>query len=149
MLSAAPPRYLLDTNVLLAYTRAGELGQWIEATYSLKTAKTVPLISAVAEGEMLSLARQFGWGEARQRRLRELIRVFVSVPLETGDIVEAYALIDDHCRRIGRPMGKNNDVWIAATAHATGAVLLTTDRDFDHLDPDFLKRDWIDPASRL
>jgi predicted nucleic acid-binding protein len=36
-------------------------------------------------------------------------------------------------------------LWIAATAHATGARLLTTDHDFDHLDPTFLARDWIDP----
>ena len=46
----------------------------------------------------------------------------------------------------GVPMGKN-DVWIAATAHVTGARLLTTDRDFDHLDPTFLGRDWVDPAA--
>ena len=43
-------------------------------------------------------------------------------------------------------MGKN-DLWIAATAMATGATLLTTDKDFDHLDPTFLTRDWIDPTS--
>ena len=33
-------------------------------------------------------------------------------------------------------MGKN-DVWIAATAHVNGAILLTTDNDFDHLTPLF------------
>ncbi len=43
-------------------------------------------------------------------------------------------------------MGKN-DVWIAATASVVEAVLLTTDADFDHLDPRFLKRIWLDPAS--
>ncbi len=26
-----------------------------------------------------------------------------------------------------------NDLWVAATAHASGALLVTTDRDFDHL----------------
>jgi len=31
-----------------------------------------------------------------------------------------------------RNMGKN-DLWIAATAHVSNAILLTTDRDFDHL----------------
>ena len=41
-------------------------------------------------------------------------------------------------------MGKN-DVWIAATAAVTGATLLTTDRDFDRLTPQFLTRVWIDP----
>jgi tRNA(fMet)-specific endonuclease VapC len=50
-------------------------------------------------------------------------------------------------RQLGRPMGEN-DVWIAAAARATNTRLLTTDRDFDHLHPTMLQRDWIDPASR-
>ena len=37
-----------------------------------------------------------------------------------------------------------NDLWIAATAAAPGAVLMTTDTDFDHLDPQFLTRVRID-----
>ena len=41
----------------------------------------------------------------------------------------------------------SNILWIAATAHATGARLLTTDRDFDTLDPHFLSRDWVNPAT--
>jgi len=47
-----------------------------------------------------------------------------------------------------RTIGQN-DLWIAAAAKATGATLLTTDRDFDHLDPTQLQRIHIDPASRL
>jgi predicted nucleic acid-binding protein len=60
--------------------------------------------------------------------------------------LDAYAEIDDHSRRNGIAMSKN-DVWIAATARAAGARLLTTDRDFDHLSPAFLARDWIDPVT--
>ena len=33
-------------------------------------------------------------------------------------------------------MGKN-DVWIAATAMATSTSLLTSDKDFEHLDGEF------------
>jgi hypothetical protein len=36
-----------------------------------------------------------------------------------------------------RIMGKN-DLWIAATAFVTKSTLLTTDDDFDHLDPQFI-----------
>ena len=36
-------------------------------------------------------------------------------------------------------MGKN-DLWIAAVASVTRFRLLTTDADFDHLDPLFLTR---------
>ncbi len=34
-------------------------------------------------------------------------------------------------------MGKN-DLWIAATAYVTGASLMTTDGDFDHLNGVYL-----------
>jgi len=44
-------------------------------------------------------------------------------------------------------MGEN-DIWIAATAKVTGAVLLTTDKDFDHLHGKYLTRIWIDPKSK-
>ncbi|MEM9884972.1 MAG: hypothetical protein AAF849_03705 [Bacteroidota bacterium] len=30
-------------------------------------------------------------------------------------------------------------MWIAATAHVVDATLLTTDKDFDHLDQQFIK----------
>lgn len=44
-----------------------------------------------------------------------------------------------------RNMGKN-DLWIAACAKASGAALLTTDKDYLHLDPDQLSVEWVDPA---
>ena len=40
----------------------------------------------------------------------------------------------------------DNDLWIAATAQITGTTLLTTDKDYDHLSPFYIQRDWIDPA---
>lgn len=39
-------------------------------------------------------------------------------------------------------MGKN-DLWIAATAYAINAKLVTTDKDFDHLNNSFLEIDRI------
>ena len=42
-------------------------------------------------------------------------------------------------------MGKN-DIWIAATASVLDATLLTTDKDFDHLNNEFLNVIWLDPA---
>ena len=43
-------------------------------------------------------------------------------------------------------MGQQNDLWIAATAKALDAHLVTTDKDFDVLHPDHLRRTWIDPG---
>jgi tRNA(fMet)-specific endonuclease VapC len=42
-------------------------------------------------------------------------------------------------------MGKN-DLWIAASAHVLQATLMTTDKDFTHLDPQFLQINFISPA---
>jgi predicted nucleic acid-binding protein len=53
-------------------------------------------------------------------------------------------MIDAYCESIGHRMGKN-DIWIAAAANVTGAMVVTTDKDFDHLQPDFLTVHWIDP----
>lgn len=43
----------------------------------------------------------------------------------------------------------DNDVWIAATAKAANASLLTTDRDFLHLHPHYVFVHYVDPNSRL
>jgi tRNA(fMet)-specific endonuclease VapC len=140
-------RYLLDTGIILALLRVNELSRAIEAAYALRSAPIPPLISVVTRGEMQSLARRRGWGETRRRRLRVLLDQFRTIPLEHPGLIEAYGEIDAYSLNVGRPMGKN-DVWIAATARVTGTRLLTMDQDFDHLDPRFLSRDYIDPQSR-
>lgn len=137
---------ILDTNILLHYIREDVLSLGLEKRYSLLRRIREPLISVVSEGEIRSLALQFGWGPKRVDRLDKLLERLVVVPLDLTGVIDSYAEIEHFCRSIGRPIGEN-DAWIAATAHATGALLLTTDRDFDALTPDFLARDWIDPAA--
>jgi tRNA(fMet)-specific endonuclease VapC len=138
--------YLLDTNILVHYIRRDTLAQQLEAVYSFSALELAPLISVVTEGEIGSLALQFGWGAPKRLRLKELLDRFITVPLDFRGLIESYARIDTHCRKAGVPMGQN-DLWIAATAHVTGARLITTDKDFDRLDPLFFSRDWIDPKS--
>ena len=107
----------------------------------------MPLVSSVTEGELRSLALQFAWGADKRRDLQDRLDRLAILPLDFPGVMEAYARIDHASRRMGRRMGKN-DLWIAATAHATNARLLTTDQDFDHLNGIWLMRDWIDPASQ-
>lgn len=140
--------YLLDTNILLAYIRQGLLYGWIEAQYALTTTAPTPLISIVTQGEINALSLRLAWGPSKQQRLNRLLNLFVAIPLPFGQIIGAYAQIDNHCLRNGLVLSKN-DLWIAATANVTGATLLTTDHDFDSLHGLFLQRDWIDPNSRL
>jgi tRNA(fMet)-specific endonuclease VapC len=136
--------YLLDTNILVHYIRDSALARRIEGIYSLRTQATGPIISVVTEGEIESLALQLAWGAQRRARMRDLLGRFISVPLDYAGVIDTYARISTHTRHVGVPMG-DNDLWIAATSHATGARLLTTDKDFDHLHPTFVQRDWIDP----
>lgn len=72
---------------------------------------------------------------------------FPLVTIHDPPVIEAYAAIDAHFQRQGRSVGKN-DLWIAATAVTTGAVLLTTDHDFDDMDPLFLTREWVNQNTR-
>lgn len=141
------PRYLLDTNILLHYIRGSELARRVEATYQLTTLiapADAPLVSIVSEGEIRALALEFGWGAPRVAFMNNFLAQLVIVPIARRDLVDAYALISDHCRRGGVALSKN-DLWIAATANVTRATLLTTDKDFDPLTPAFLDRDWIAP----
>ena len=106
----------------------------------------MPILSVVVEGEVRALGAEFSWGASKMQDLRDLLSYFTVIPLPFASIIDAYVQVSEYSRRAGRTMGKN-DLWIAATAMATGATLLTTDKDFDHLDPTFLTRDWIDPTS--
>ncbi|MGB1243372.1 MAG: PIN domain-containing protein [Chitinophagales bacterium] len=45
-----------------------------------------------------------------------------------------------------RNMGKN-DLWISSTASVTGATLLTTDKDFQHLDGIYLTLELLNIGS--
>ena len=150
------PLYLLDTNVLVATIRAGALGQHIDETYKPRQARFKPLISVVSVGEMLSLARQFGWGAKKTAEIGRLVENLVVEDINTPEILAAYAEIDHASRLGGRKMGKN-DVWIAATAQVAGATLLTTDKDFDHLSAasqlhkpgmPVIRLTWINPDHR-
>jgi tRNA(fMet)-specific endonuclease VapC len=134
---------LLDTNVVVYLIRWGELGQRIAEEYELLTRAETPLISAVTLGEARSLALQLGWGAARSAKLQALLRSLVVVGIDREPVLDRYAQIDQLSRRSGRRMEKN-DVWIAASAAAAGAVLLTTDADFGHIPSDILRHVRID-----
>lgn len=56
--------------------------------------------------------------------------------------MDAYSKHKDSVRKYPKgyssiKVGKN-DLWIAATAQVTNSKLVTTDRDFDHLDGVFI-----------
>ncbi len=144
MITPVGPLYLLDTNILVHYARRDRTQQQIEAQYRLMMVPDPPLICYVTEAEIRSLARQFGWGPNRISQMEFFLTLLRRVPIENDAIVVAYVEIDFYSLGLGRDMGKN-DLWIAAVAHVTGATLLTTDRDFNHLDGIFLQRIYVGP----
>ena len=135
--------YIPDTNILVHLVRNDRNGLRIKERYALLKVEPRPLISIVTAGELRSLAYKFQWGKTKVDETFFLLNHFQKVSLNNEDILEAYATLDAYSVSIGRSMGKN-DLWIAATAKVTGATLLTTDRDFDHLAPQFLTRALFD-----
>ena len=138
----ASPLYILDTNILVHYIRDDGIWRRLRTDYQLLLIEPIPLISIVTAGELRSLALQWRWGPSKLDRMEFMLGYLDVVPIEDPALVSKYAEIDAHFQSRGRKMGKN-DLWIAATAVLFDARLLTTDRDFDPLDPLFLNRDWI------
>ena len=137
---------VLDTSIVVDVARNNRSGQAILQTYSLKTRADRPLISVITTGEMLGIAKSQAWTFDKTKLLHELLSEFVKLDL-TADVVEAYSDLVAHCRRQNHTMGQQNDMWIAATARVTGAVLLTGDSGFSWLNPQFIRVEYIPRAS--
>lgn len=137
--------YLLDTNILIHAVRRGPTWERIRDTYNPLMSESRPLISVVTEGELRSFAEQAKWSEQKRDHASWLIGYFQRINIDSAEVIDAYALLDNYSRGVGVRMGKN-DLWIAATAAVYEAALLTMDRDFDHLQDKFLQRVLIGPS---
>ncbi len=70
-------------------------------------------------------------GSEKRDRLLEIERQVVTVSISDRRIMEAFADLSTLAQKAGWSLfhGKN-DLWVGATAKATGAHLLTMDKDF-------------------
>ncbi|MDM8558332.1 PIN domain-containing protein [Candidatus Parabeggiatoa sp. HSG14] len=137
---------LLDTNIILQLIRKNIVSQQLESDYKLISSPNHNLISYITVGEMYALSLKFCWGEQKIANLNTLLGAVVIVDISGPSLANNYAQIDYFSGNIikpARPLGQN-DLWIAATATTLGAWLMTTDNDFDHLHPQFIKRIKID-----
>lgn len=145
--------------MLLGLARRADWARQAYLQFNLGNSDVVSFTSVVCVGEILAIAERNGWGSKQRTRLESMLRDFPDLPIKDPDILRAYALID--AWSCGKPvsapgsapppkpaakMGKN-DLWIAATAHASGAILLSTDDDFEHLDGVWLTFERIDQTS--
>jgi predicted nucleic acid-binding protein len=147
-------RYTLDTNVLLFYVRDAATRQFIEDTYAPFDPTNEAIISIVSVGEMMVLAAANNWGRKKLQLVQKLIDKLVIVELRYSDLINSYIEIEKYNRNIHPTkkrsgshikMGKN-DIWIAATALSTKSKLISTDKDFAHLDGEFFDVLIIDQA---
>ncbi|MDX2301793.1 MAG: type II toxin-antitoxin system VapC family toxin [Microscillaceae bacterium] len=144
--------YLLDTNIILIYGRDSEISDKIEKEYNLFSEENNLAISVVTLGELNSLTRQFKFGEKRRGMLYKLVEDIFKIDINFEEIIEKYGEIDafsqgklenQNLNKSSRNMGKN-DLWIAATASAYDLILVTTDKDFDHLESEYIQLKYID-----
>lgn len=149
--------YVNDTNILVFAITNKRFRAYLDQNYLLANPQNRFVISAVTEGELKALSIRRGWGYRKINQLNALLSSHLVHPVKQETVYEAYAQIDNYSQgtlknkplpkgMTARNMGKN-DLWIAATTHVIQqATLLTTDKDFDHLDGAYFPRDYIDIA---
>jgi len=138
-------KILFDTNILIQLVwgknKAEEVRSFIE-----KLTNPQIFISVVNIAETESLVVQWNWKKNKVNTLKKILENIITIDIEQNNqpILDAYVNIDAFSQgKIPAPSGQalnnssrnmgKNDLWIAATAYAMDAILLTTDSDFDHL----------------
>ena len=151
-------RFLLDTNMLLGFAREAPWARWANEEFRFGATETMVLTSVVCRGEILALAEKRGWGRRSRMNLEDILNRFPTLDINRQPILNAYARIDawTHGRAVDSPGDTappkpaiamtQNDLWIAATAHVSRTTLLSTDKDFDHLDGVWLQSVYVDQS---
>lgn len=149
-------RFLLDTNILLGFILEASWAVRARTEFDLSGQETIVFTSIVCHGEMLALAEKRGWGRNKRDRLEEVLAEIPTLDIGKPAILAAYGLIDawTHGKTVASPRNhpppkpavpmSKNDLWIAATAHVSQAVLLSTDKDFTHLDEIWFDFEYVD-----
>ncbi len=132
----------LDTNVLVYWIRQNDTGIQLRDTYNLHERTDRPIYSTIVEGEIRALAKVLKWGGSKQKVLEKLLAELVRVDAGLPDVVKAYAEIYGADRAGGHNTGQN-DMWIAATTKAAGAVLLTCDDDCVWMNPGLVAVEYV------
>ena len=131
--------YLLDTNAFTDYMRGhAAVGQRVS---SLKQDDRIVTCTIVA-GEIRFGIERLAHGKNQQGLQARADWVLTRVDCEAvpPPAAEQYARIKVHRQRTGKSLDEN-DLWIAATAVALGATLVSRDTDF-HGVPGLVIEDW-------
>lgn len=145
-------RFVLDTNILISYLKENRIRQEVQNNFQPFKTGNIPILSVISLGEIESLALRNYWGSKRRDAVKRLINSCVITDINSRDVIKRYAEIDAFSQgklsdlplyNSSRNMGKN-DLWIAATSSILEAKLITTDKDFTHLDKVFLELEFVE-----
>ncbi|MEK7434530.1 MAG: type II toxin-antitoxin system VapC family toxin [Cyanobacteriota bacterium] len=136
---------LLDTNILvyIVTDKNKTLVQKIDNI--IEKNQNEVYISVVSVAEIKAFAYRNSWGKKREIILNEILEnsnVLYVNDLLISDYIEIDVFSQGKHKTISssfssKNMGKN-DLWIASTAKYFDLTLITTDNDFNHLDPYFI-----------
>ncbi len=120
---------VLDSNIVVDYLRDKD------DTVSKVEIYDEIYLPVIVCGELLFGAAISGNPAKHQEKTQEFIRRS-KVLIADLNVAQKYADVRKHLQMKGKPIPEN-DIWIAATAHAYGFKLITRDQHFT--DIDFLK----------
>ena len=124
--------YLLDTSAISAIMREdGKMASWLS---SVGTEDHV-VVCPVTRGEILFGLERMAVGKRRsdlEAKARKLFATLSCDPIPPG-AGDHYASVKAARQRRGLPLDEN-DLWMAATALAIGATLVTRDTDFREIE---------------
>jgi predicted nucleic acid-binding protein len=119
-------RGILDTSVFIARESGRPLSAFPEDVTEL--AVSIVTVAELRVGVLLADASQL---EGRLSTYEQVVSGFEPLPVDAA-VAERFATLVAARRRQGRAV-RVNDTWIAATALAHDACVLTQDEDFEDL----------------
>ena len=139
-------KYFLDTNIVLIYLRDKKTKEFIDENYRPFDTDNIPILSVVTLGEVESIATRNNWGPKRIDAVENFFKQCVIADINSKDVISKYGEIDAYSQgklkhKLLNMSARNmdeNDRWIASSTIVTNAKLITTDRDFSHLDKSYL-----------
>jgi predicted nucleic acid-binding protein len=118
---------VLDTNVFIAKETGRRLAAFPDDVTEL--AVSIITVAELRVGVLMAGTNEL---EGRLSTYEQVVSEFDALPVD-ATVAERFAALYATARRQGRAV-KIHDTWIAATALAHEACVLTQDNDFDILD---------------
>ena len=86
--------YLLDTNIIIIYSRQNKLAEALEKQYNLFSPENNLYISIVSLGEIDAIIKKNDIGTSRQNKIKKLLDSIYKIGLEYTELISKYGDID-------------------------------------------------------